>query len=157
MVGRRSARRPAGATADGPRSAGRRAAGRWPGSGRRVAALAVDWALCLAISTAFFDGDPMATLLVFAAENVLLVGTTGYTVGHRLLGSGSARTSAASGRWRRGDRPVRATCRPRRCCPGPCGPRCARSLLCLVIPAVVWDDHGRALHDRAAGTVVVRR
>jgi len=30
-------------------------------------------------------------------------------------------------------------------------------LLGLVIPAVVTDDDGRGLHDRAAGTVVVRR
>ncbi|CPU67518.1 Conserved membrane protein of uncharacterised function [Mycobacteroides abscessus] len=29
-------------------------------------------------------------------------------------------------------------------------------LLCLVIPAVVWDADGRGLHDRAAGTVLVR-
>jgi hypothetical protein len=30
-------------------------------------------------------------------------------------------------------------------------------LLCLVIPAVVWDAEGRSLHDRVAGTVIVRR
>ena len=30
-------------------------------------------------------------------------------------------------------------------------------LLVLVIPAVVMDEDGRGLHDRAAGTVVVRR
>jgi uncharacterized RDD family membrane protein YckC len=29
-------------------------------------------------------------------------------------------------------------------------------LLCLVIPAVIWDSHGRGLHDRAAGSIVVR-
>jgi uncharacterized RDD family membrane protein YckC len=31
------------------------------------------------------------------------------------------------------------------------------ALLCLVIPAVVWDADGRGLHDKAAGTVIVRR
>ena len=29
-------------------------------------------------------------------------------------------------------------------------------LICLVIPAVIWDRDGRGLHDRAAGTVVVK-
>ena len=29
-------------------------------------------------------------------------------------------------------------------------------LLCLVIPAAIWDRDGRGLHDKAAGTVVVR-
>ena len=30
-------------------------------------------------------------------------------------------------------------------------------LLLLVVPAVVQDGDGRSLHDRAAGTVIVRR
>ena len=29
-------------------------------------------------------------------------------------------------------------------------------LLCLLIPALIWDRDGRGLHDKAAGTVVVR-
>jgi uncharacterized RDD family membrane protein YckC len=29
-------------------------------------------------------------------------------------------------------------------------------LLCLVIPPVVYDADGRGLHDRAAGTIVLR-
>jgi uncharacterized RDD family membrane protein YckC len=29
-------------------------------------------------------------------------------------------------------------------------------LLCLFIPAVIWDRDGRGLHDRAARTVVIR-
>lgn len=29
-------------------------------------------------------------------------------------------------------------------------------LLCLLVPAVVWDRDGRGLHDKAVGTVVVR-
>jgi hypothetical protein len=31
------------------------------------------------------------------------------------------------------------------------------ALLLLVIPAVVWDADGRGLHDRVAGTAIVRR
>ncbi|MCU1514874.1 MAG: hypothetical protein JWO10_1964, partial [Microbacteriaceae bacterium] len=30
-------------------------------------------------------------------------------------------------------------------------------LLSLVIPAVIWDLDQRGLHDKAAGTVLVRR
>lgn len=29
-------------------------------------------------------------------------------------------------------------------------------LLCLLVPALIWDRDGRGLHDRAVGTVVVR-
>ena len=29
-------------------------------------------------------------------------------------------------------------------------------LLCLLTPALIWDRDGRGLHDKAAGTVVVR-
>lgn len=29
-------------------------------------------------------------------------------------------------------------------------------LLCLLIPAVIWDADGRGLHDKAAGTALVR-
>jgi hypothetical protein len=122
---------------------------RGPGSmaplGRRVVALAIDWLLCLAISEAFVDGDPMATLGVFALENVVLVGTAGFTVGHRVLGlrvrdvatAGSATAGAGA--------------------PGLVRAAVRTVLLCLVIPAVVWDAEGRPLHDRVAGTLIVRR
>ncbi|PZU30429.1 MAG: RDD family protein, partial [Microbacterium sp.] len=29
-------------------------------------------------------------------------------------------------------------------------------LLCLVIPAVIWDADQRGVHDKAAGTVLLR-
>lgn len=113
-----------------------------PGSlaplGRRLAALAIDWAVCLLISAAFFDRDPMATLAVFAVENVLLVSTLGTTLGHRALGL----------RVRRLAGPGAA--------PGPLLASVRTVLLCLVVPAVVWDADGRGLHDRGAGTVIVR-
>ncbi|WNB84489.1 RDD family protein [Cellulomonas sp. ATA003] len=119
------------------------------GLGRRVVALAVDWLLCLAISAAFFDAAPMATLAVFAVENVLLVGTTGTTIGHRLLGVGVRTLPAARGAASR----VAAAVPP----PGIVRAAVRTVLLCLVIPAVVWDSDGRGLHDRGAGTVIVRR
>src|SRR5690554_3208725 len=63
---------------------------------RRAVALVIDWVACLLISTAFFPsdavdgallaGDPWVTLLIFAVSTVVLVGTIGNTLGHRLLG-----------------------------------------------------------------------
>jgi len=116
-----------------------------PGSlaplGRRIVALLVDWALCWAVSFGFFGGNSWATLLIFLGENVVLVGTAGFTVGHRVLGLRVRRLVADAPDGQPG--PLRAL---------------VRSLLvCLVIPAVVWDGDGRGLHDRAAGTAIVRR
>lgn len=105
--------------------------------GRRVAALAVDWLACSLIAYAFFDYRALAITAVFAVENVLLVGTLGHTVGHRLLGL-TVQRQGGGPPW-----PARAAVRT--------------ALLCLVIPAVVWDADGRGLHDRLAGTVIVRR
>ncbi|MDO8145244.1 MULTISPECIES: RDD family protein [Isoptericola] len=115
-----------------------------PGSpariGRRVVALVVDWAAAGAISYAFFSYDAGATLAIFFAMNLLLVSTVGTTLGHRLLGLQVRRLGVEGPHlvgFGRGA--IRAV------------------LVCLVIPAVVWDTDGRGLHDKAAGTVIVRR
>ncbi|MEN0129676.1 MAG: RDD family protein [Brevundimonas sp.] len=130
------------------------------GLGRRVAALVVDWVACLAISAAFFpaadpgplwltSGNALATPAIFAVENILFVGSIGFSFGHRLLGMRVRRIVVA----REG---------------GPAEPDDGRApgfgraairtaLLCLVVPAVVWDGDGRGLHDRLAGTAIVRR
>jgi len=110
-----------------------------PGSvasfGRRVGAILVDWLLCL-----FFAGGPLGdtdwTPVVLGVENLVLVGTLGYGVGGRLLG-------------------IRVT-RPGGGHPYPLAVLIRTGLLCLAIPALIWDRDGRGLHDRAAGTVVVR-
>lgn len=112
-----------------------------PGSlaslGRRVPALFLDWFACMGVSALLFDGNATATLLVFLAENVVLVGLLGFTLGHRIFGIGVRRLDRAPFVG-----PLRAAVRS--------------VLLCLVIPAVVWDGDGRGLHDRGAGTVLVR-
>lgn len=124
--------------------------------GRRLIALLIDWFACLAIANVFLpaDAQQLGTLAVFAVENVLLVGTVGGTLGHRLLGIRVRRV-----------RPPALVARPDAppADPGPDAPpnlllALVRTvLLCLVIPAVVWDADGRGLHDRSAGTVIVRR
>ncbi|MFI9149213.1 RDD family protein [Streptomyces sp. NPDC053367] len=116
-----------------------------PGSiarpGRRLGALAVDWGLCLLIAYGLItDGYGQATgnwaLLIFLALSILTVGTVGSTPGKRLFGLRviAVDTRAVS--------PVRALVRS--------------VLLCLAVPALIWDRDGRGLHDRLAGTVEVR-
>jgi hypothetical protein len=91
----------------------------------------------------------MATLGVFAIENLVLVGTLGTTVGHRLLGLRVVRV--ASGVTEPTE-PTELAAQP-----GVLAGAVRAVLLCLVIPAVVWDADGRGMHDRLAGTVIVRR
>lgn len=116
-----------------------------PGSvapfGRRLGALFIDWALCLLIAYGLFArGDQQAAgnwaLGVFLVLGVLTVGTIGCTPGKRVLG---LRVVAESGgRLTFGRAVVRSV------------------LLCLAIPALVWDRDGRGLHDRLARAVQVR-
>lgn len=109
--------------------------------GRRLGALAVDWALCLLIADGLITGgDDQATsnwaLLLFLVLGVLTLGTVGFTPGKRLFG---LRVLAlGTGRVQ----PLRAALRT--------------VLLCLAVPALIWDRDGRGLHDRLAGTVEVR-
>ncbi|KAB1148584.1 RDD family protein [Streptomyces luteolifulvus] len=116
-----------------------------PGSiarpGRRLGALAVDWGLCLLIAYGLItDGYDQATsnwaLLIFFVLGVLTVGTVGFTPGKRLFGLRVA--ALDTGRVS----PPRALLRT--------------FLLCLAIPALIWDRDGRGLHDRLARTVEVR-
>ena len=111
-----------------------------PGSvgrpGRRVLALCIDWAASLAISGAFFGGDAMATLFVFAVEQILLVGLAGFSLGHRIAGLRVERLDGGRA--------------------GLLAAVIRTVLLCLVIPAVIFDPDQLGLHEKAAGTVVVR-
>ncbi|MEU9334568.1 RDD family protein [Streptomyces sp. NPDC048290] len=110
--------------------------------GRRLGALLVDWALCFLIAYSLVtDGyDQPATsnwtLLIFFGLGVLTVGTLGFTPGKRLFGLRVV--SLATGTVH----PGRAVLRT--------------ALLCLAVPALVWDRDGRGLHDRLAQTAEVR-
>ena len=114
--------------------------------GRRLLGVLVDWTLCTLIAFGVFDvplpftqtagSGAWITLAIFALENLLLVGTLGYTVGHRVVG---LQVRGINGRP---VTPLQAFVRT--------------LLLCLFLPAMFWDRDGRGLHDRTAGTVIVR-
>jgi uncharacterized RDD family membrane protein YckC len=125
-----------GLPVEGPGSIGR--------FGRRIIAVFADYALSILIATLFgyrFGGHNSGAtqfipLAVFAVENVVLVGTVGSTIGQRLLGLRVERLSGGL--------------------PGPLLAAVRTLLLCLAVPALIWDRDQRGVHDRIPGTVIVR-
>ena len=103
--------------------------------GRRVGALFIDYGAAYLIS-GFFGWDPLAILAIFAVIQIVFLPTIQGSPGHRILGLRVVRLDGAwVGLWR----PIVRT-----------------ALLIVVIPAVIWDADQRGLHDKAAGTVLVR-
>ncbi|MFI1719959.1 RDD family protein [Streptomyces sp. NPDC020489] len=116
-----------------------------PGSiarpGRRIGAIVVDWAMSVLIASQLITQSYTQTtsnwaLLVFFVMSVLTVGTIGFTPGKRLFGLRVV--DLATGR------------------PSPLRGLLRSALLCLAVPALIWDRDGRGLHDRLARTVEVR-
>lgn len=105
--------------------------------GRRLAALAIDWLPVYLISYAFFGGNPWVTLGLFALLQVLFISLVNGSIGHLILGM---RVVPVAGGLIGFVRPVSRTV-----------------LLCIVVPAVIWDSDQRGMHDRLSGTVLVRR
>jgi uncharacterized RDD family membrane protein YckC len=112
-----------------------------PGSlakmGRRSLALALDWAIALMVSGAFFGGDNTATLSFFMLEQWLLVATLGNSFGHLVAGIKVQKLDGSH--------------------VGIVASLVRIGLILLVIPAVIWDADNRGLHDKAAKTILVRR
>lgn len=104
--------------------------------GRRVWAILIDWGCAVLVSVAFFDYAALATTLIFVVVQSVFIPTIGGSPGHRLLGM---RVERVTGGW-----------------PGLWRPIVRSLLLALVIPAVIWDADNRGVHDKAAGTVLVR-
>jgi hypothetical protein len=103
--------------------------------GRRVGALFIDYGAAYLIS-GFFAWDPLAILGIFALIQIVFIPTIQCSPGHRIFGLRLARLDGAwVGLWR----PIVRTL-----------------LLVVVIPAVIWDADQRGLHDKAAGTVLLR-
>ena len=110
--------------------------------GRRLGALAVDWGLSVLIAYGLITDGYKApatsnwALGVFFVMSVLTVGTIGFTPGKRLLGIRVVALETGT------VNPLRSMLRT--------------VLLCLAVPALIWDRDGRGLHDRLAKTVEVR-
>jgi len=115
--------------------------------GRRIAALVIDYAAASIIAGGFFGFQQFALpreagltqfapIVVFAVIQILFIPTIGGSPGHRIVG---LRLVTLDGSWVGLWRPIVRTL-----------------LLVLVIPAVVWDPDQRGLHDKAAGTILVR-
>lgn len=111
--------------------------------GRRVIALALDWLASLLVARlAFgqFDYGSMessfATLAVFFVEVTLLTWLVQGSFGQLIVGLRVVLiTGGRLSLWRAALR---------------------TALVCLVIPAVIYDDQGRGLQDRAVGSICIR-
>jgi uncharacterized RDD family membrane protein YckC len=111
------------------------------GVARRLGSLMIDWVIAAVIALAVYGDKTQAsvqylTLAIFAAEIWLLTALTGFTVGKRLLGMRVARLDGKPvGFYRSFIRTI---------------------LFLLVVPPLVLDADLRGLHDKAAGTIVIR-
>ncbi|MEJ1229999.1 MAG: RDD family protein [Galbitalea sp.] len=115
----------------GPRSIGR--------IGRRLGAIAIDWGLSYLIAYAFFrpDNNGFATLIIFGVSQVVFLLIANGSLGHLIFGLRVVPlVPGYLGVWR---------------------PFVRTILLMLFIPAVIYDRDQRGLHDRWAGTILVRR
>lgn len=118
-----------------------------PGSvarlGPRFGALFIDYALASLIAYGLLGyrpgggpGEGFKALAVFAVMHWVMVGTGGYTIGHRLVGMRVVRLGGGYA--------------------GPLAALIRTVLLALGIPALIADRDQRGLHDKAAGTVLIR-
>ncbi|MFI9272536.1 RDD family protein [Kitasatospora sp. NPDC052896] len=115
--------------------------GSMAGPGRRIGALLVDGWLCSLVAYGMLAHGSareanLWNLPLFFTVTAIFLATTGTTIGKRLFGLrvvrlGGGRASIPQVLLR-------------------------TFLLCLVIPAAVWDRDSRGLHDKAVGTVEVR-
>jgi uncharacterized RDD family membrane protein YckC len=109
-------------------------------AGRRFLAITIDWLMSWAVGSIFFEqnqGRPFWIALVFFLQIFILTSTTGASAGQRLLKLRVLRYPELE--------------------PLGIGATLLRTLLILlVIPAVVYDNEGRGLHDRIVGSAVMQ-
>jgi uncharacterized RDD family membrane protein YckC len=113
-----------------------RGAGSVAGSGARIGAVVVDWLPCYVLAALFTSNPATSTLAIFALLTAVSVAIAGASPGHALLGLRVAMLDGGRAR------PTAAVTRT--------------ILLCLAIPPLIYNSDGRGLHDRAAGTIVLR-
>jgi uncharacterized RDD family membrane protein YckC len=124
---------------------GRRSVARF---GRRLIALIIDWWIAVIVTLAVYrvgdSFDPAQAMLqntviagVFVAHRTILTWVLAGSVGQLLAGVRVVPVhGGVIGWWR---------------------PVVRSALIMLVIPAIIWDRDQRGLHDRVAGTVLVRK
>ncbi|NDA82287.1 MAG: RDD family protein [Actinobacteria bacterium] len=109
-------------------------------AGRRFLAITIDWLMSWAVGSIFFEqnqGRPFWIALVFFLQIFILTSTTGASAGQRLLKLRVLRYPELE--------------------PLGIGATLLRTLLILlVIPAVVYDNEGRGLHDRIVSSAVMQ-
>ncbi|RJQ72366.1 RDD family protein [Pseudonocardiaceae bacterium YIM PH 21723] len=112
-----------------------------PGFGRRFVALLIDWVPCSIVAQVATTNPATSSLSIFAALTVICLIFFGRSWGHAIMGMKVARLGEDGGLEPRitvGGTVIRTV------------------LLCLVVPAVIYDLDGRGLHDRAVRSIVVR-
>ncbi|WP_436522314.1 RDD family protein [Actinoplanes sp. HUAS TT8] len=109
------------------------------GGGQRLIALLIDWVLCLLVAGLYANPSRVAwpPVVLLILINTFFIGLFAQTPGMRLARIG-CRSFADGGAIGLGRGLVRAV------------------LLALLIPALIADENGRGLHDRAAGSMVIR-
>lgn len=113
----------------GPRSVAR--------FGRRFLAIVIDWAIASGVAYLFLDGDWLAILLAFALLQYVAIVLLSGSIGHLIMG---LRVVPVNPAWIGVIKPLVRTV-----------------LLCLVLPAIIWDRDQRGFHDKFAATILVRR
>ena len=113
------------------------------GLGIRLAALAIDWAIATMTTALFVPpfssalGPSSLRLGIFLVEVSIVTGFTGSSMGQRMMG-------------------LRVLSWPDHLFISPLRAFIRTLLITLVIPAVVYDNEGRGLHERITQTTVVR-
>jgi len=114
------------------------------GLGRRVVALFIDWVASIFLALLLFRDAPygsnasmIATASIFCLEATVLTWLLAASFGQRIMRLAVVRLDGSNlSPWRAFVRTL---------------------LILLVIPPVVIDSHGRGLHDRLVGSMVIRR
>lgn len=104
---------------------------------RRVIGLCIDWGISLLISAGLFASDNLATLVAFGLMQWLMVATLGASFGHMACRMRVLRLGHPYVGFRAAFLRV--------------------SMILLIIPAIVWDNDNRGLHDKLARTALVLR
>lgn len=104
---------------------------------RRIAALAIDWAIAVAVSVVFFDYAALAIAAAFTVMHMIFGLVFAGSPGHLLTRMRIA--------------PVKGGAL------GVVAPLVRPLLLILVIPALIMDRDQRGVHERIVGTILVTR